>query len=65
MMTEKVKCERCKGSGRLSKKDGGIHTLRSDKRRKPRCSYCHGDGYNMVGIKPAPALTSQDRKATT
>lgn len=51
---EKVTCKRCKGTGTLSKKDGGIHTLHSNRRRKPRCHACQGWGYNIIGTIEEP-----------
>lgn len=49
---ERVTCVPCNGTGRLSKKDGGVHTSRADQRRKPRCSHCQGDGFITRGVSP-------------
>jgi hypothetical protein len=46
----KVTCEFCKGTGRLSMKEG-YHTIGADRRRKPRCHHCHGFGWNEIGTR--------------
>jgi hypothetical protein len=52
--TVREKCEPCAGTGYLSKSKGGIHTIGSNKRRKPSCHSCYGRGFNDIGHPISP-----------
>lgn len=43
----KIKCERCDGTGYVPRNEGH-YTINSNRRKRPRCGSCQGDGFNVM-----------------